>query len=130
MRMTFLAKLSAAVFKVVVDSFGVPSSSLALVYVNWLSGAELSPGWGSFSSLPVVGVPPGWGSFSSFPVVSPSEPEELTSEPEVPPEPVVSLVWGAFPSPPVVVPVWFFSVESVSFSSLPVEDVLPLVSTR
>ena len=75
--------------------------------MNWLSGAELSPGWGSFSSLPVVGVPPGWGSFSSFPVVSPSEPEvssplvSLPPEPEPPlSEPVASLVWGAFPSPP------------------------------
>ena len=75
-------KFSAAVFKAVVDSFGVSSSSLALatlrdgpVYVSWLPSTGLSPVWVfyvksvSFFSPPVV--PPGWVSFSSPPVVSP-----------------------------------------------------------
>ena len=73
-------KFSAAVFKAVVDSFGVSSSSLALatlrdgpVYVSWLPSTGLSLGWVffvksvSFSS-PVV-LSPDWFSFSSLPVV-------------------------------------------------------------
>ena len=114
MRMTFWAaalKLSAAVFKTVVDSVGVPSSSLALVYIIWLPGAELSPGWGSFSSPPVV-VLSGLVSFFSPPVMS--------SEPEVPsPEPVLS---GSELPAPVFSPGW------VWFSSPPSEESLPLGS--
>ena len=161
MRMTFWAaawKLSAAVFRAVVDSFRVSSSSLELatlrdapVYVNWLSGAErllsvlsvpsagvgMPPGLGSFSSLPVVGVSPALVSLPPEPVV-PSEPVVPPSEPLLSgselPAPVflpsvVSPVWGSFSSPPVVSPVWFFSVDWFSFSSLPPsEESLPLVS--
>ena len=81
--MTFSAvflKLSAAVFKAVVDSSRVSSSSLASatlrdapVYVSWLSSTGLSLGWiffvksVSFFSPPVVS--PVWFSFSSPPVV-------------------------------------------------------------
>ena len=159
MRMTFWAaalKLSAAVFRAVVDSFEVPSSLLALVYVNWLSGAERLL---SVLSVPSagVGVPPGLGSFSSLPVVSPEpevvsplvslppEPVPPLSEPEVPPEPVVSpsepevppseplLSGSELPAPvflpSVVSPVWVFSVDWFSFSSPPPsEESLPLVS--
>ena len=145
MRMTFWAaalKLSAAVFKVVVDSFRVSSSSLAAatlrgapVYVNWLSGAGLLL---PVLSAPSAGVPlpvvsPDWVLFSSLPVVSPSEPEvPLPPEPLLPlSEPEVGVLdWFLFPSPPVVVSGWSFSVDWFSFSSpLPVvEDVLPLVS--
>lgn len=80
--MTFSAvflKFSAAVFKAVVDSFGVSSSSLALatlrdgpVYVSWLPSTGLSLVWVffvesvSFFSPPVV--PPVWFSFPSPPV--------------------------------------------------------------
>ena len=150
--MTFSAvflKFSAAVFKAVVDSSRVSSSSLALatlrdgpVYVIWLSSTGLSLGWVffvksvSFSSPPVV--PPVWFSFSSPPVVlsswfSFSSPPVVSlvwfsfSSPPVVPlgwfsffsPPVVSPVWFSFFSPPVVPPVWF------SFSSPP-----PLVSPR
>ena len=76
-------KFSAAVFKAVVDSFRVSSSSLASatlrdgpVYVIWLSSTGLLLGWVffvksvSFFSPPVV--PPVWFSFSSPPpLVSP-----------------------------------------------------------
>ena len=143
MRMTFWAaalKLSAAVSKAVVDSVGVSSSSLASatlrdapVYVNWLSGAELSLGWFLFSSLPVVGVPPGWGAFSSPPLGSFSSPPVVPPlEPEMPPsEPLLS--GSELPAPvflpSVVSPVWFFSVDWFSFSSpLLSEESLPLVS--
>ena len=148
MRMTFVAaalKLSAAVFKAVVDSFEVPSSLLALVYVNWLSGAErllsvlsvpsagvgVPPGLGSFSSPPVVGVSSDLVSLPPEPVV-PSEPVVPLSEPEMPPsEPLLS--GSELPAPvflpSVVSPVWFFSVDWFSFSSpLPSEESLPLVS--
>ena len=134
MRMTFWAaalKLSAAVFKAVVDSFEVPSSSLALatlrdapVYVNWLSGAERLL---SVLSVPSagVGVPPGLGSFSSPPVVSPSEPEVPPSEPLLSGSELPAPVF----LPSVVSPVWVFSVDWFSFSSLPPsEESLPLVS--
>ena len=107
MRMTFWAaalKLSAAVFRAVVDSFEVPSSLLALVYVNWLSGAERLL---SVLSVPSagVGMPPGLGSFFSPPVVRVSSalvslpPEPVVpSEPEVPPsEPLLS--GSELPSP-------------------------------
>ena len=135
MRMTFWAaalKLSAAVFRAVVDSFEVPSSLLAPVYVNWLSGAERLL---SVLSVPSagVGMPPGLGSFSSLPEVGVSSAlVSLLSEPEVPPsEPLLS--GSELPAPvflpSVVSPVWSFSVDWVSFSSPPPsEESLPLVS--
>ena len=116
-------KFSAAVFKAVVDSSRVSSSSLALatlrdgpVYVSWLPSTGLSLGWVffvksvSFFSPPVVS--PDWFSFSSLPVVPPDW-FSFSPLPVVPPD------WFSFSSPPVVPPVWF------SFSSP-----LPLVSPR
>ena len=148
MRMTFWAaalKLSAAVFRAVVDSFEVPSSLLALVYVNWLSGSERLL---SVLSVPSagVGVPPGLGAFFSPPVVRVSSAlVSLPPEPVVPSEPVVPLSEPEVPSsepllsgselpapvflPSVASPVWSFSVDWVSFSSPPPsEESLPLVS--
>ena len=98
------------------------------MYVNWLSGAERLL---SVLSVPSagVGMPPGLGSFSSLPVVSPSEPEVSSPLVSLPPEPEPPLSEPEPPEEPEVSPVWSFSVDWVSFSSLPPsEESLPLVS--
>ena len=112
------------------------------------AGVGVPPGLGAFSSPPVVplsepvvlpvlsapsaGVPLPVVGVSPALVSLPPEPVVPLSEPEVPPsEPLLS--GSELPAPvflpSVVSPVWFFSVDWVSFSSLPPsEESLPLVS--
>ena len=137
------SELPAPVVSPVWFSFSSPPV-VPLVWFSFPSPVVVPPDWFSFSSPPVVPlvwfsfpspvvVPPDWFSFSSPPVVSSGwflffSLPVVSSEPEVSSEPLLSE--SELPAPVFLPPVWSFSVGSVLFSSLPVEDVPLLVPPR